>query len=515
MITVKLKRGAGIPSNTQLSDYELGWSTNNKKLYINDNGTITLAAGAISLSLNGATATNEGTFSFYAPTAVTAGAVVRVKDTVVAGQDPFTYTSIDTNPTDGSTNLVSSGGTWDALDTKVDKVTGYGLISSSDQTKLNGIEAGAQVNVIEIVKLNGTPLTITSKAVDVNGVEITANKVTAWSATPTDTNYPSEKLVKDSLDLKLTKSVVSGGVTTSTENAGTSFDLTQEVSAGSAVRLHLASGEAYLAKYSTGDTVTYSDANKLLNKAEIAAMMTGDATRLITNRTGSAGSYVYEAFPTVASLLAGPWYYDEVSITLTNNDYAYVKDDENHSNKQAMYVYDGTSWVFAISFSEDPLVPDNVTLETYNTTGIRIKEGGVSVTELGASAVETAKIKDANVTLSKLVASIGSGDGRIIGYNTSNNAYIITLNNQIASPTTLFAPTTSGTSGQYLKAVENSAPVWETFPTLTTVTLNGSVTTTPSFYAPALSGTAGEVLLSGGTGASPTWSSTLDGGSWS
>ena len=31
-----------------------------------------------------------------------------------------------------------------------------------------------------------------------------ANKVTAWSATPLDTNYPSEKLVKDSLDLKQT-----------------------------------------------------------------------------------------------------------------------------------------------------------------------------------------------------------------------------------------------------------------------------------------------------------------------
>ena len=32
--------------------------------------------------------------------------------------------------------------------------------------------------------------------------EATANKVTAWSATTTDTNYPSEKLVKDSLDDK-------------------------------------------------------------------------------------------------------------------------------------------------------------------------------------------------------------------------------------------------------------------------------------------------------------------------
>ena len=93
MVTVKLKRGTGIPTVAQLADYELGWSVDGKKLYINDNGTVTLAAGAISLALNGAAATNEGSFSFYAPTSVTAGKVVRIKDTVTAGEDPFAYVS--------------------------------------------------------------------------------------------------------------------------------------------------------------------------------------------------------------------------------------------------------------------------------------------------------------------------------------------------------------------------------------------------------------------------------------
>ena len=36
--------------------------------------------------------------------------------------------------------------------------------------------------------------------------EISANKVTSWSATPSDTNYPSEKLVADALDTKLESS---------------------------------------------------------------------------------------------------------------------------------------------------------------------------------------------------------------------------------------------------------------------------------------------------------------------
>lgn len=37
---------------------------------------------------------------------------------------------------------------------------------------------------------------------DISGKENSANKVTSWTATVTDTNYPSEKLVKDSLDTK-------------------------------------------------------------------------------------------------------------------------------------------------------------------------------------------------------------------------------------------------------------------------------------------------------------------------
>ena len=519
MITVKLKRGAGIPTNEQLSAYELGWSVDNKKLYINDNGTVILAAGALSLSLNGATATNEGTFNFYAPTSVTEGKVVRIKDTVISGEDPFTYVSVDANPTDLSTNLVTSGGVKSALDDKVDIVSGYGLIADADYTKLNGIEAGAQVNLIEVIKLNGTTLNISSKTVDVNGVEVTNNKVTAWQTTPTDANYPSEKLVKDNLDEKLTKEITSGGVTTSVENIGTEFNASNEVSGGLGVKLHFASGQSYLAKYDTGDTIVYSDGNKLLNKAEIAAMITGDAARLITTRTGSLGSYVYEPFATVADLIAGPWYYQgtEVLFTeLTSNDFVYVKDDENHSNLQTMYVFDGSNWTYAVSFSEEPLVADGVTLETYSDGKyIKVKNSGIGTDQLSTNAVTTLKITDASVTLAKLITTAVTGKGRFIAYDNNNNPYIIKINNQVADPSNIFAPTTSGTTGQYLKATSNSAPVWENFPTLTTVTLNGSLTTSATFYAPTLAGDAGQMLFSNGAGNSPYWGSTIDGGTWS
>ena len=38
--TCLIKRGENIPVNTQLREYELGFSTTTKKLYINDNGNI-------------------------------------------------------------------------------------------------------------------------------------------------------------------------------------------------------------------------------------------------------------------------------------------------------------------------------------------------------------------------------------------------------------------------------------------------------------------------------------------
>lgn len=58
-----------------------------------------------------------------------------------------------------------------AIDKKVDKVAGKGLstndYTTEEKSKLEGIASGAQVNVIETVKVNGVVLTPTDKAVDV------------------------------------------------------------------------------------------------------------------------------------------------------------------------------------------------------------------------------------------------------------------------------------------------------------------------------------------------------------
>ena len=53
------------------------------------------------------------------------------------------------------------------LEGKVDKVAGSRLMTDAKGSKLSGIAAGAQVNVLESVKVNGTPLQVSGKAVNV------------------------------------------------------------------------------------------------------------------------------------------------------------------------------------------------------------------------------------------------------------------------------------------------------------------------------------------------------------
>lgn len=161
----------------------------------------------------------------------------------------------------------------DSLDDKVDKVNGKGLstedYTSDEKTKLAGIETGATKTVVDSA-LSGTSTNpvqnkviksaldekaddsdlnnyiLTSKiltdidtAVDntqvigayemqqvvedlkgqvPTGVELQTNKKSSWSGTPNNTNYPTEKLVKDSLDDKLDDSQLVTSISNLSDN---------------------------------------------------------------------------------------------------------------------------------------------------------------------------------------------------------------------------------------------------------------------------------------------------------
>lgn len=110
--------------------------------------------------------------------------------------------------------------------TKVDKVDGKGLstndYTTDEKTKLNGIAAGAQVNTIESITVNGTAATITDKAasvtidtgkinkIQVNGTEQTITNKVVNISVPTNNNqltngagYQTSSEVQSAIDSAL------------------------------------------------------------------------------------------------------------------------------------------------------------------------------------------------------------------------------------------------------------------------------------------------------------------------
>ena len=93
--------------------------------------------------------------------------------------DVWNITTADpTHDVKAGDNVAWTGTEWDVLSGVVDlsgyveKETGKGLstedYTTAEKTKLSGIEDGAEVNVIETVKVDGTALTVTDKAVNID-----------------------------------------------------------------------------------------------------------------------------------------------------------------------------------------------------------------------------------------------------------------------------------------------------------------------------------------------------------
>ena len=113
----------------------------------------------------------------------------------------------------GSSALYARGDHVHPSDTaKVDKVAGKGL-STNDFTdalksKLDGVAAGAQVNVIETVKVNNAALTPSSKAVSIPNASTSAYGCTKLSSATNSTSEvlaATPKAVKAAYDLAASK----------------------------------------------------------------------------------------------------------------------------------------------------------------------------------------------------------------------------------------------------------------------------------------------------------------------
>ena len=136
----------------------------------------------------------------------------------ISGKEDSSNKVTSWSVTTSDTKYPSEKLTKSSLDNKVDKVNGKGL-STNDftDTYKNAIDGLSDVassgSYTDLTNKPSIPdstsdLTndsgfITSSAI--SGKEDSSNKVTSWTSTTTDTHYPSEKLVKDSLDDKVDK----------------------------------------------------------------------------------------------------------------------------------------------------------------------------------------------------------------------------------------------------------------------------------------------------------------------
>ena len=107
---------------------------------------------------------------------------------------------------------------------KVDKVEGKGLSTNdyvdADKEKLEAVESGAQVNVIETVKVNGTALTATDKGVDIDLSDYATNDDVDGKVDKEDGKGLSSNDLTDDLLEKLNSSVTPDTLTQAVAEAG-------------------------------------------------------------------------------------------------------------------------------------------------------------------------------------------------------------------------------------------------------------------------------------------------------
>lgn len=92
-----------------------------------------------------------------------------IVDTFINTTVPTTYATKEELSGEKSARETAISGITEALKDKVDVLEGSRLMTETEGTKLEGIAAGAQVNVIEVVKVNGSALTVSDsdKSVDI------------------------------------------------------------------------------------------------------------------------------------------------------------------------------------------------------------------------------------------------------------------------------------------------------------------------------------------------------------
>lgn len=274
--------------------------------------------------------------------------------------------------------------------------------SSTGTNPVNGTAVAAAINGLdaEVTSTDGT--NVQAKVTETNGkittVNITTdntenknNKVTAWSTTPTDDHYPSEKLVKTALDTKADKSGTVSTVAYDTTNKkitktinGSTTDVVTAakiVTDGGGITSHQTIKQ---------DGITGAEINRYAKCSTAAA--TAAKTATITKGTFAlvAGTRVTVKFDNV-NTGSNPTL--NINSTGAKNIFSKGTQITTDSNKALLagavdFVYDGTQW---------NLVGNYIDTNTCSVTGVKgsaestFRTGQVSISpaNLGISATTT------------------------------------------------------------------------------------------------------------------------------
>ena len=153
-------------------------------------GEIATQVGAAKTELIGTSADTSNMNTINAAKKYAEEKVAAIPAAIVYKADGTTITQSGDGPVTFSVGTIATAkvnGLDAALANKVDKEDGKGLstndFDAAAKGKLDGIEAGAQVNKIESIKVNGSPLSISAKAVEIPNADaevygvITENRV--------------------------------------------------------------------------------------------------------------------------------------------------------------------------------------------------------------------------------------------------------------------------------------------------------------------------------------------------
>lgn len=298
-----------------------------------------------------------------------------------------------------------------------------GLMSSSDKTKLDGIATGAQVNVIETVKVNGTPLTPDQyKAVDVTvptkltDLENDSDFVQDRSYVHTDNNYTTTE--KNKL----------AGIASGAEVNQNAFSIVKITKATSASTSLSADSKTDTVEVVEGTNITLTpDASK--DKFEISAK---DTTYTLSQDPTDGHKFK------LTNNLDGT---DVQEITIPDSDTTYhVALDE--STNSIMLVND------ADSEDVSSIVPADATttLHGYMSASDKVKLNGIATgAEVNQNAYSTVKVGSTNVSSSSKTGTLTLVEGANITLTPNTSDKSVTIASSYTNTT--YTLTQDGTDG--------------------------------------------------------------------